>query len=65
MGYEDVILEDYVEVWDGCVDDLVYFFIWENFGLISVVSMNDWFSVLQYEFENVKKYMEVEIRKVV
>lgn len=46
MGYEDVIVEDYVEVWDGCVDDLVYFFIRENFGLVSVVSINDCFSVL-------------------
>lgn len=26
MGYEDVVLEDYVEVRDVCIDDMVYFF---------------------------------------
>ncbi|MCO5612031.1 hypothetical protein L7F22_066293 [Adiantum nelumboides] len=65
MGHDDASIDDYAEARGANSEDLMYFPSRQAYNSASVASNAERLAALQYEFEIIKKHMEVETKKAV
>ncbi|MCO5568895.1 hypothetical protein L7F22_022597 [Adiantum nelumboides] len=65
MGHDDASIDDYAEAREANSEDLMYFPSRQAYNFASVASNAERLAALQYEFEIIKKHMEVETKKAV
>ncbi|KAI5064122.1 hypothetical protein GOP47_0020792 [Adiantum capillus-veneris] len=65
MGHDEASIDDYADARDANAEDLMYFPSRQGYNSASVASNAERLSALQYEFEIIKKHMEVETKKAV
>ncbi|MCO5588857.1 hypothetical protein L7F22_042817 [Adiantum nelumboides] len=65
MGHEDASIDDYAEAREATSKDLVYFPSRQAYNSASVASNPERLAALQYEFEIIKKHMQMETKKAV
>jgi pre-mRNA-splicing factor CDC5/CEF1 len=63
MGHENISLDEYAEVREVCVEDLIYLPTCKTYGLASVASGVDRLADLLHDLENVRNNMEGDTRK--